>query len=347
MNRYNVAQEFQGLFTERRSRTRYIVVHHAAALYPTGTGIEDVRAVARYHLGKGWSGIGYHIALAEETNGGAIARYDLSDLDLQRAHIWGRNHECVGVSCLTNFTGMPAQKWIDALAEVLRELVERYPQAEIVGHREITLPGRGTVCPGPAWLRWKPQLLESVASRLIMPDALTADSPILAAPRSTVEQCVRYILRQPTGGYTATDVSKVIVPVYFRVASAVGLDPLIAIAQMIHETGYLQSYWSQRPRRNPAGIGVTGEPGKGNSFSTWEHDAIPAHVGRLLAYALPVGTGTAAQRALIDQALHYRGLPGSYRGIAPTLRGLNGTWAVPGRTYGQRLAEIANAIRAA
>ena len=45
------------------------------------------------------------------------------------------------------------------------------------------------------------------------------------------------------------------------------LDPLVAVAQMVLETGNLTSFWSQTPRRNPAGIGVTGEPGAGDSPS--------------------------------------------------------------------------------
>jgi hypothetical protein len=68
-------------------------------------------------------------------------------------------------------------------------------------------------------------------------------------------------------------------------------------------------------------------------------------VGRLLAYALPIGQGTAAQQALIAQALAVRPLPPRYRGIAPTWKGLNGRWAVPGRSYAQRIAVVAAAIR--
>lgn len=37
-------------------------------------------------------------------------------------------------------------------------------------------------------------------------------------------------------------------------------------------------------------------------------------------------------------------LPASYRGGAPTSRGLRGRWAVPGTTYPDKLARIANAI---
>jgi len=134
------------------------------------------------------------------------------------------------------------------------------------------------------------------------------------------------------------------------------------LAQMIHETGCLTSWWSQRPRRNPAGIGVTGAtregapdappgPGwtwddrssfwrEGWSFPTWADHAIPAHLGRLLAYALTDAQASDAQRRLIDYALQYRSLPAGYRGCAPTITGLNGRWAVPGTTYGQRIIAV-------
>lgn len=164
MQVFNVQSEFQGNYRRRRQRTNFIVVHHAAAVYSESRGIDDVRAVAAFHtapapLGRGWPGIGYTIALAEQFSGGPIARYNLSDYDLERAHVFGRNDVAIGVSCLTNFTGIPEQKWVLALAEVIAELCRRYPDARIVGHREIALAGHETACPGPRWIDWKPRLL--------------------------------------------------------------------------------------------------------------------------------------------------------------------------------------------
>jgi hypothetical protein len=69
-------------------------------------------------------------------------------------------------------------------------------------------------------------------------------------------------------------------------------------------------------------------------------------VGRMLAYALRPVEGTAVQRTLISRALAFRPLPASYRGAAPTLAGLSGRWAVPGTEYPQKIADLANAIRA-
>lgn len=198
----------------------------------------------------------------------------------------------------------------------------------------------------------------------------TPDSPLLGQPQATEAQASAYMLRRPhSSAYDDGSIPNVIVPTYFSICQGVGLDAVLLIAQMIHESGNLTSWWSQRPRRNPAGIGVTGRGqtsrpatgtwawdgriwAEGVSFGSWADESIPAHVGRLLAYALPqtktdhgwVVHGTPAQSALIKTALAYRDLPDRLRGAAPTLRGLQGTWAVPGRFYAKRLAMIANAI---
>lgn len=386
MNVYDVRAEFQGGFAEKRGATRYIVVHHAAALYPQARGIDDVRSVAHYHVhAKRWAGIGYHICLAEETQGGAVARYNVSDLDLLRAHVAFRNHEAVAVSCLTDFgSQIPEDKWVTALAEVLRELKTFYPEAEVVGHKEIAYDAStspdgkdwSTDCPGIRWAEWKAELLARVDGAFPRPaEQIVPHTALLSVPRAMPIQCARYILSRPHGEYSTYAVESIIVPAYFQVSRVAGVDSLLAIAQMIHETGNLTSWWSQRPRRNPAGIGVTGEsragdPGDpahwawnedrrvyyaGLSFDSWAEHGIPAHVGRLLAYALPKETPLEpGQRALLDYALGLRGLPDQLRGCAPTLDGLVGTWAVPGKrviggrvvTYADHLADVANRILA-
>lgn len=404
MQTYDVQSDFQGPVKARRKTTKYIVVHHAAALYRTHTGIEDVKSVATYHTRK-WPGvgIGYHVCLAEQTNGGPIARYNVSDLSLVRAHVAWHNHDAVGVSCLTNFTGVPEQKWIDALVAVLIELKTHYPHARIVGHRDIALgpwespDGKDwrSACPGPAWNDWKEDLLcrvaagrsESLVEQPIAPepldaDPITAHSPILAGPRASIAQMVSYILSRRHGEYTHYDIEKIIIPTYWDVATSVYVDPLGAVAQMIHETGNMTSFWASRPQRNPAGIGVNGEHSqdaqtgdwsynsqrrrweRGLSFASWK-DGVRAQVGRLLAYAVTddyladdVGMPLAVrdlrrrQRELVQYALNQRDLPPKMRGSAPTYLQLgkahNPTgmgWAAPGDQYAEKIADIGRAIQ--
>ena len=183
-------------------------------------------------------------------------------------------------------------------------------------------------------------------------------------PPGLTERAAQIILARPHGTYTDHDIANVIIPAYIAQCAAVGLDAAIVLAQLIHETGNLTSWWSQRPRRNPAGIGVTGRTmagqprsldwakrddgvwAEGVSFESWNGAAIPAHLGRLLAYAVTDAAANDAQRQLIEYAMLIRPLPASYRGVAPTITGLNGRWAVPGKDYGQRIATVANRMLA-
>jgi hypothetical protein len=171
---------------------------------------------------------------------------------------------------------------------------------------------------------------------------VTGASPLAAAPRATAAQFEVYVRSRPHGGYTDANV-RTIVRLYDTTARSVGLDPLLVVAQMVLETGNLSSEWSQRPRRNPAGIGVTGEPGEGVSFPNWKA-AVRAHVGRLLAYSLAAGAENATQLALIDEALTWRALPDHLRGAATSLSGLAGTWAAD-RQYATKIVRLANEIR--
>lgn len=192
-----------------------------------------------------------------------------------------------------------------------------------------------------------------------------SDAPIVGAASGTPEQASAWFGARCSAGYTAYDV-ETIVARYRDLGDWAGMDWFLALAQMGHETGHMSSWWSQRPRRNPAGIGVTGRtayssdspPGanwvwdesvqlwrEGVSFPTWDDHGIPAHLGRLLAYALTDDAASDAQRQLIDYALGIRPLPASYRGSAPTICGLNGRWAVPGDGYGERIVELALTMR--
>lgn len=173
--------------------------------------------------------------------------------------------------------------------------------------------------------------------------AFSANSKLLAQPRGKPSKAFQFIESKKNGAYSAEAVRE-IVDLYWETCEPVGLDPFFAVVQLSHETGFLDSFWSQRPRRNPAGLGVTGAPGVGLSFPSWKV-AVPAHVGRLLAYALKSSRGTAAQRALIAKALAVRPLPASKRGIAPRLGGLEGHWAADTQ-YTEKLVRLGNEMLA-
>lgn len=214
-------------------------------------------------------------------------------------------------------------------------------------------------------------------------------SSVLGIPVGRMADVSRWFLTQPHGEYSEHDIANVIVPTYWALCVDVIIDPVLVLAQLAVETtetidgkrGPLQSFWSRRrwrfgqdtgDLRNPAGIGVNGEwsvdrPGslagwafndqrgrweKGCAFATWSEDAIPAHVGRLVAYATSPMSRTAKQRDLVAKALGYRDLPRHFHGTAPILRQLGKAcnpmgaqgcgWASPGREYGDHIARVAN-----
>lgn len=193
--------------------------------------------------------------------------------------------------------------------------------------------------------------------------AITGDSTILAAPRATEAQAANYTIKRGVVGYTPDDV-RLIAGHYWRYGQAVGIDPCVAWAQMVHETDGLRSWWSQRQRRNPAGIGVTGQwsrsktqPGpdwtfddqmaawkQGWSFATWD-EASKAHLGHLLVYAVGLDKMNPIQREMAGHDPRLSAVPKLYHGCAPTLAGLNGRWAVPGTDYNLKIAAIAESIR--
>jgi hypothetical protein len=189
------------------------------------------------------------------------------------------------------------------------------------------------------------------------------DPPLLGHASGTAQQAVDWLAARAVS-YTPEDITAIVAE-YVELGDAAGMDWFLAMAQLALETASLASWWSQPPRRNPAGIGVTGRVQSGTpdappsagwtwdgaqwreglSFATWKNDAVPAHLGRLLAYALTDAQANQTQRALIARALSYRPLVDSYRGVAPTLSGLNGRWAVPGTYYGQSIAALARRMR--
>ncbi len=243
----------------------------------------------------------------------------------------------------------------------------------LIGHRDID-PLRKSFCPGSGF---DFNEIAQAANAGPSPVAsITEDTPLLAPPRATIQQARAYIAHK--GGstaYTSGDID-LITQHYWTHGPSVGLDPLLALAQCVHETsdnGHpISSWWSQRPRRNPAGLGVSGQsrntdPGDshnwagdppdnptvwraGLSFASWE-ESTRAQIGRLLAYAIPAGQGTPQQQAMIDFALAQRPLPAALRGTAPALKQLGAAnnpsgqgWATPGAQYGAHIAAIAQEV---
>lgn len=346
----------------------------------TWQGEASMVSMQNHYLAQGWS-TGPHVYLAAGTHNPANDGIWLMCPPWQPG-IHGLkicNAQRFGLEVVGDFNEQPMrQQHIDLLVDVAAVL-HRYAdltQPDIISHRDCAaLIGAWRTCPGQAAYQQLPEIRRRLAVALSITSrgVYSEQSTIMGRPAAG-QRDVFARFPAPRGHYTERDIYTIILPAYWALALDVGIDPILAIAQMAHETNYLTSFWSQRPQRNPAGIGVNGrwqatppanksgwsyntDAGRkrwemGISFPTWRHDAVPAHLGRLLAYALPAATvPTSAQQRIISQALSWRALPATMRGSAPILKMLgkvhNPTgqgWASPGDDYGTAIAQTANTL---
>ena len=106
---------------------KYIVVHCSDS--PHGRG-DDAETIHRWHTHKGWSGIGYHYVILED---GVVEKGRPEYW--QGAHVRGHNEGSIGI-CLIGVDEF-TEAQCSALWELVTELTERYPHAEVLGHRDL------------------------------------------------------------------------------------------------------------------------------------------------------------------------------------------------------------------
>lgn len=190
----------------------------------------------------------------------------------------------------------------------------------------------------------------------------TSQDKVLSAPRIERNLVLKHI-REMDSPYT--EESRVLIfTEYYQLCVQYGIDPLFVTAQVLLETNNLNSFWSQRPQRNPAGLGVTGQfsrqprPGfvfntqrmryeEGLSFTHWvgRGGSVRAHVGRLLAYTQK------DTNDLILEALNVRSLPNTLRGSVTIIKEFSAThnktkrsWATD-PDYGEKIVALMNRIK--
>ena len=117
-----------------RNKTEMIVLHHAAAKSCT------VQQVHKWHINKGWSGIGYHYFISRD---GEIFRGRPEDT--VGAHATGHNSRSIGVCFEGDYTtqSMPEAQ-LEAGKELIAYLKNKYKITKIKGHRDLM----ATSCPG-------------------------------------------------------------------------------------------------------------------------------------------------------------------------------------------------------
>jgi len=131
-----------------RTATNYLVAHHTA-----GPQMQDTDEIWQEHISAGDDGIAYHYVIkGDGTVVRGRPRYTVG------AHAHGVNFESIGIVLEGNFQPgydnyvQPTAEQITSLKELLGELKGIYPDAKVIGHRDVSSisgnPGDATACPG-------------------------------------------------------------------------------------------------------------------------------------------------------------------------------------------------------
>jgi N-acetyl-anhydromuramyl-L-alanine amidase AmpD len=127
MNIIETAWNWNGSLS-KRAKTTYIALHHAQAVTCSAADVDS------WHKSNGWCGIGYHFFVCK--NGDIYRGRPIWALG---AHVSGMNNCSIGVCAEGSYekekTMPDTQK--TAIKELLKYLKKEYPDAKIVGHREI------------------------------------------------------------------------------------------------------------------------------------------------------------------------------------------------------------------
>lgn len=164
------------------------------------------------------------------------------------------------------------------------------------------------------------------------------DLTIHGAPMATKEQCVSYLLRRNPIPAITTSPQR-LVDFFYQEALLEGIRPDVAFAQALHETGNFAYGGDVVPlQNNYCGLGTTGGGVKGAWFPSAQI-GVRAQIQHLLAYSSrrpPVLPIVDPRYELVKKAPFF--------GRMVTWNDLNGKWAVPGKTYGQKIQTIHEAI---
>ena len=136
----------------KRSRRRIdeIIVHCTAS--PEGRDL-TVEQIRKQHKSQGWSDIGYHILVTLDGQA-HLGR----DMDISGAHAEGHNSHSIGVCYVGGVENRPGVAYKDLKAKdtrteaqkatllaLLMDLRKLYPNARIIGHRDVDTHGKD--CP--------------------------------------------------------------------------------------------------------------------------------------------------------------------------------------------------------
>jgi len=134
---------------------RHIIIHCSAT--PNGDARFTLEDIDRMHRERGWRKVGYHYVI--ECDG--LVRVGRQEEEIG-AHVEGQNANSIGV-CMIGTDAFSAAQW-QSLKRLVAELQDRYPDADVKGHRDYSpdLDGDGIIeprewlklCPGFAVKDW-------------------------------------------------------------------------------------------------------------------------------------------------------------------------------------------------
>ena len=222
------------------------------------------------------------------------------------------------------------------------EIAER----PIAGSVTIARPDFGKTLPGEV----NKKAIENVAWRLtpaydepLLPEEAAPETvTIVGSAEATPEQMAAYITRRNPAPKLNCTVPQ-IVRYYYEEAGREGIRPDIALCQALKETGFFAYGGDVVPAQNNfCGLGTTGGGVRGASFETPQL-GVRAHIQHLLAYASSNPPHVTVVDPRYDLIVHDRP---DIHGSVTTWTGLNGIWAVPGKTYGQDILRLWAAAKA-
>lgn len=108
-------------------KIKYLVVHCSDS--PNDREV-DAAEINRWHLERGWDGIGYHAVIQRS----GLLEYGRPPY-WQGAHVKGHNHESLGVCMIGDDVFTDAQ--FRTLRTLLQQWQRQHPKAQVVGHCDL------------------------------------------------------------------------------------------------------------------------------------------------------------------------------------------------------------------
>jgi hypothetical protein len=167
-----------------RKATNRIVIHHSAS-----DPMTTAETIHKWHLDKGWSGIGYNYVIrgdGEIQTGRAI--------DYQGAHTYGYNDDGIGICLTGNFMfAPPTEPQFSSLVELIRYIKGVYKKDLLVQrHKDLN----ATACPGDLfpWDRLMQELSEPQVTNTLIQRAL--DNKLITQAHDITELATKEFVLQ-------------------------------------------------------------------------------------------------------------------------------------------------------